>query len=42
MASYEKTEIEFESYKKTVSVKLSQFTQLDEDVYRLKAEIEEL
>ena len=42
ISSYERIEIEFASYKKTVSVKLSQFEQLDEDVYRLKAEIEEL
>jgi len=42
IASYEKIEIEFASYKKTVSVKLAQYDQLDEDVYRLKAEIEEL
>lgn len=42
LASYEKIEIEFASYKKTVSTKLAQFEELDEDVYRLKAEIEEL
>ena len=35
-------ESEYESYKKTISIKLANYEQLDEDVYRLKAEIEEL
>ena len=42
IASYERIEIEFQSYKKTVSVKMAQYDQLDEDVYRLRAENEEL
>ena len=33
---------EYTSYRKEVSVKIAQYDQLDEDLYRLKAENEEL
>ena len=35
----EKVESEYKSYKKEVSVKVTAFEKLDEDVFRLKAEI---
>ena len=38
----QKVESEFTTYRSTVETKLASFTQLDEDVFRLRAEIEEL
>ena len=38
----QKVESEYASYRSEVESKLTRFTQLDEDVFRLKAEIEEL
>ena len=35
-------ESEYASYRRDVEVKLARFTEMDEDVYRLKAEVEEL
>jgi len=35
-------EVEYKSFRKDVEVKLAKFVELDEDVFRLKAEIEEL
>ena len=42
MASWQSMEVEYKSYRKDVEVKLAKFVELDEDVFRLKAEIEEL
>lgn len=42
MASWQSMEVEYKSFRKDVEVKLAKFVELDEDVFRLKAEIEEL
>lgn len=42
MASWQSMEVEYKSYRTDTEVKLTKFVELDEDVFRLKAEIEEL
>jgi len=42
MTALTKIETEYTSYRREVEVKLARFTELDEDIFRLKAEIEEL
>ena len=41
-AEYQRIESEYQSYQREVEVKLARFNEMDEDVFRLKAEIEEL